>query len=267
MRGQRNFRLVRLITEFFLRPTVPHSLTVFANELNVSKTIISDDLMAINKAVSELGIGSFAVGKGRAGGARFIPCLSKEIREKFLSEMAVELSNPDRILPGGLIYYSDLIFQPDIAIKLAYCIASLYVNAKIDTVLTSEVKGIPVAIFVAQALGAKLSVCRFRNRASDGAAVAVHFPTSSGDVRTMYMGTRQMEQKSRVLIVDDFLRGGSTITGMMQMAEQFKANVVGVATIIANSKPKLKLKKECRSLLTLSIDAKGKGKLKVTDNE
>lgn len=267
MRGQRNLRLVRLMKEFFLRPTVPHSLTVFANEHNVSKTIIGDDLNAINKAIIELGLGSFTVGKGRAGGARFIPCLKKEIREEFLSELAVELSKPDRILPGGLIYYSDLIFQPVTALKLAYCIASLYANTKIDTVLTSEVKGIPVAIYVAQALGANLSVCRFRNRASDGAAVAVHFPTSSGDVRTMYMGTRQIEQKSRVLIVDDFLRGGSTITGMLQMADQFKANVVGVATIIANSSPKLKLKKECKSLLTLTLDSKGNSKLKVTNND
>ncbi len=266
MRGQRNLRLVKLMTEFFIRPTLPHSLTTFANELDVSKTIIGDDLNALNRAVTELGIGSFTVGKGRAGGARFVPCLSKEIREKFLSNLAVELSKPDRVLPGGLIYYSDLIFQPDIAIKLAYCIASLYANTKVDTVLTSEVKGIPVALFVAQALGAKLAVCRFRNRASDGAAVAVHFPTSSGDVRTMYMGTRQVEQKSRVLIVDDFLRGGSTITGMVLMAEQFKANIVGVATIIANAKPKLKLRKDCKSLLTLTIDTKGKSKLKVSDN-
>ncbi|MDO4218815.1 MAG: phosphoribosyltransferase family protein [Synergistaceae bacterium] len=266
MRRQRNLRLVSLLSDFLFRPTFPYSLTEYANEFDVSKTIISEDISAISNAIAELGLGSFTVGKGRAGGATFIPRLRKDIREKFLSELAVELSNPDRILPGGLIYYSDLIFQPNIAFKLAYCIASLYANTKVDTVLTSEVKGIPVAIYVAQALGAKLSVCRFRNRASDGAAVAVHFPTSNGDVRTMYMGTRQIEQKSRVLIVDDFLRGGSTITGMLQMAEQFKANVVGVATIIANAKPKLKLRKDCKSLLTLNIDSKGNSKLKVTDN-
>lgn len=54
-----------------------------------------------------------------------------------------------------------------------------------------------------------------RNRPSDGSAVAVHFPTKTGEVRAMYMGTKQLERGSRVLIVDDFMRGGSTAAGML----------------------------------------------------
>ena len=267
MHGQRNIRLTKLLAQLISQPNVNQPLVDFAHEFGVSKTIISEDVVAINKALQALDLGYIDVGKGRGGGGRFIPFISKETREKFLSGLADELSKHERLLPGGLIYYSDLIFQPAIAQKLAYCLASLYGDTQIDTILTSEVKGIPVALYLAQALNAKLSVCRFRNRASDGAAVAVHYPTSSGDVRTMYMGTHQMQQNSRVLIVDDFLRGGSTITGMALMADQFKAKVVGIATIIGNAKPKLKLKKKYKSLLTLNLGPRGSIKLSVTDNK
>ena len=267
MRGQRNLRLTKLLTQMLLHPNVTQHLIDFAVDFDVSKTIISDDVVAIDTSLRELGLGYVLVDKGRNGGARFVPFLSKENREQFLSDLAKELGKSKRILPGGLIYYSDLIFQPDIAQKLAFCLASLYDDVKIDTVLTSEVKGIPVALYLAQALNAKLAVCRFRNRASDGAAMAVHYPTSNGDVRTMYMGTQQMQKGTKVLIMDDFLRGGSTITGMALMAEQFKAKVVGVATIIANKKPKLKIDKRYSSLLTFSTDEYGITKLSVTHND
>ena len=45
--------------------------------------------------------------------------------------------------------------------------ASLFTETEPDVVMTSEVKGIPIAMFAAYALGVPLAVCRFRNRPSD----------------------------------------------------------------------------------------------------
>ena len=129
--------------------------------------------------------------------------------------------------------------------------------------MTSEVKGIPIAMFAAYALGVPLAVCRFRNRPSDGAAVGVHYPSANGDVKTMYMGTKQLKKGCRVLIVDDFMRGGSTAAGMYLMAQQFDAEVVGIGIFIASEEPKAKAVPNYRSLLTLCHE-NGTGKLKVT---
>ena len=104
---------------------------------------------------------------------------------------------------------------------------------------------------------------RFRNRPSDGSAVGVHYPSANGDVKTMYIGTKQLKKGCRVLIVDDFMRGGSTAAGMLLMARQFDAEVVGVGIFIASEEPKTKAVPEYRSLLTLSHE-NGTGKLKVT---
>lgn len=266
MRGQRTERLVRLAAKFMMCPSKLVSLTDLANKFDVSKTVISDDVEVINSAMGAEGFGQMVVDRGRSGGARFIPTCTPEYRRAFLSDIAQKLADPERNLPGGLIYYSDLIFNPETAIMLGYCMSSLFTETEPDVVMTSEVKGIPIAMFAAYALGVPLAVCRFRNRPSDGAAVGVHYPTASGDVKTMYIGTRQMKRGCRVLIIDDFMRGGSTASGMLLMAKQFDAEVAGVGVFIAYDEPKEKAVPDYRSLLTLRHDAEGDLKLEVTQD-
>lgn len=252
MRGQRTERLVRLATKFIVSPSKLISLTDLATKFNVSKTVISDDVEVINSAMAAEGFGQMHVDRGRSGGARFLPTCSPESRHELLEEFARELSDPDRKLPGDLIYYSDVIFNPSSALLLGYAMASLFSDSQPDVVMTSEVKGIPIAMYAAHALGAPLAVCRFRNRPSDGAAVGVHYPSATGEVKTMYMGTRLIKKGARVLIVDDFMRGGSTAAGMALMVKQFDAQHVGTGIFIASDDPVEKSVPEYKSLLTLS---------------
>lgn len=266
MRGQRTERLVRLASKFMLCPSKLISLTDLAAKFNVSKTVISDDVEVINSAMTAEGFGQMQVDRGRSGGARFIPYCTSEYRNEVLSGIAETLSDSERYLPGDLIYYSDLIFNPEIALSLGYAMASLFLDAQPDVVMTSEVKGIPIAMFAAYALGAPLAVCRFRNRPSDGSAVGVHYPTGNGDVRTMYMGTRQIKKGCRVLILDDFMRGGSTVAGMLLMVKQFDAQAVGTGVFIVSKEPEAKSVPDYRSLLTLSRD-NGQVKLTVSKNK
>src|SRR5690606_41715329 len=69
-------------------------------------------------------------------------------------------------------YYSDIIFNPYYTQLLGWALASMFIDSGADVVMTTEVKGIPIALYVAQGLGLPLAVCRFRNRPSDGPAVA-----------------------------------------------------------------------------------------------
>ena len=112
-------------------------------------------------------------------------------------------------------------------------------------------QGIPIALYVAQGLGLPLAVCRFRNRPSDGPAVALHYPSGTGEVRTMYMGTRNLKKGAKVLIIDDFMRGGSTISGMIMMTREFEASVVGKGVFIASALPEQKAISQYKALLVL----------------
>lgn len=253
MKGQRTERLIKIASRFLTCPSLQFSLTSLAEDFNVSKTVISDDVAVIDEAINSEGLGQIKVDRGRAGGASLVPQLSGSRRADLLDHIAEILSLDERMLPTGLIYYSDILFNPRYSWLLGLALASDFYNSRPDVVMTSEVKGIPLGMATAQALGIPLAVCRFRNRASDGPAVCVHFATQTGDVRSMYMGTKQLSQGDKVLVIDDFMRGGSTAAGMCQVVREFKAELVGIGVFLSAVDPVEKAVKNYKSLLNLSI--------------
>ncbi len=255
--------MIRIASRFLALPSKQISLTGVSEEFEVSKTVISDDMSIIDKAFREEGVGTLKVGRGRSGGAAMKPGFSGNDRSSFLGKVAAVLSSNDRILPGMLIHYSDILFNPAFARPLGYALASDFAGKEPDVVMTSEVKGIPLAIFTAHALGVPMAVCRFRNRPGDGPAVAVHYPSGSGEVRTMFMGTRFLTSGKRALIIDDFMRGGSTAAGMLLVAKEFGAEVIGIGIFIAASEPEKKAVSEYRSLLRLERGPDGTPVVKV----
>lgn len=257
MKSTRTERLIRMVTRFLLEPSRQHSLTDMAETFGVSKTVISDDASIIDRALSDEFIGRLDVERGRSGGAAFRPFLSEKLRRKWLEETVRLLNEPGRLLPGMLVYYSDILFHPLYARRLGFILASDFFDLKADIVMTSEMKGIPLAMFTAYALGIPLAVCRFRNRPSDGPAVAVHYQAANGDIRTMYMGTRHLSKGKRVLIIDDFMRGGSTVAGMFSVAEEFGAKPVGAGVFIVASQPESKAAPFYKALLRLERSETG----------
>lgn len=251
MKGQRTERLIRVAARFLTCPSRQISLTSIADDFLVSKTVVSDDVAIIDEALSQEGLGGINVDRGRTGGASFIPRMAAHVKEELLKEIVSLLSSEDRFLPGGLVYYSDILFNPHYALRLGYAMASLFCDTRPDIVMTSEVKGIPLAIFTAHALGIPLAVCRFRNRASDGSAVTVHYPAKNGEVKAMYMGTKLLSRGKKVLIVDDFMRGGSTASGMLLVAKEFGAEVTGTGIFMVSSDPEVKAVSSFKALLRL----------------
>ncbi len=251
MKGQRTERLIRTASRFLTCPSKQLSLTSLAEDFLVSKTVISDDVSIIDEALTREGLGGISVDRGRTGGASFVPRIAASVKDSLLKEIMEILNSEDRFLPGGLVYYSDILFNPHYALRLGYAMASLFNDTRPDVVMTSEVKGIPLAIFTAHAMGIPLAVCRFRNRASDGSAVTVHYPTKNGEVKAMYMGTKQLNKGKRVLIVDDFMRGGSTVSGMLLVAKEFGAEVAGTGIFMVSSDPEVKVVSSYKALLRL----------------
>lgn len=267
MKGQRTERLIRTSARFLTCPSRQLSLTSLAEDFLVSKTVISDDVAIIDEAFSREGLGGIVVDRGRTGGASFVPRIASEIKETLLNDLVSLLNSEDRFLPGGLVYYSDILFNPHYALRLGYAMASLFSETRPDIVMTSEVKGIPLAIFTAHAMGIPLAVCRFRNRASDGSAVTVHYPTKNGEVKAMYMGTKQLTRGKKVLIVDDFMRGGSTAAGMLLVAREFGADVTGTGVFIVSSDPEEKAVSSYKALLRLDGVEKRQPKVSLWEEE
>ena len=255
MKGQRTERLIRITSKFLSAPSRQISLTGLAEDFGVSKTVISDDVSMVNDSLTREGYGHLIVDRGRTGGAFYIPEFSAEKRDTFLKNVADILSDPSRLLPGGLIYYADVLFDPIYTDLLGLAFASDFKQVQPTLVMTTEVKGIGIALATARSLGIPLAVCRFRNRPSDGPAVCVHYPTVNGEVRSIYLGTKLISSTDRVLLIDDFMQGGSTLAGMGQLVHEFRAEVAGAGVFLVNDEPEEKVVTDYKALLKLSLKA------------
>ena len=108
-------------------------------------------------------------------------------------------------------------------------IASEYTEVEPDFVLTMETKGIPVAFATANALGIPLVIARHSSKVYEGSAVNISYVSGSGSIETMSLSRRAVKENQRALIVDDFLKGGGTAKGMVELMRAFNVTVAGMA--------------------------------------
>ena len=74
----------------------------------------------------------------------------------------------------------------------------------------------------------------------------------------MSLSRRALPANSKVLIIDDFMKGGGTAQGMLNLMQEFNAEVVGTGVMIATRDPQEKLIKDYTALLELVLIDEGK---------
>ena len=120
-------------------------------------------------------------------------------------------------------------------------------------VLTMETKGIPVAFATANALGVPLVIARHSSRVYEGSAVNISYVSGSGSIETMSLSRRAVKEHQQALIVDDFLKGGGTARGMVELMREFNVTVAGMAFVMATAAPEKKRISGEKALMTLEI--------------
>ena len=132
-------------------------------------------------------------------------------------------------------------------------VATEYYATEPDFVLTMETKGIPVAFATANALGVPLIIARHSSRVYEGSAVNINYVSGSGSIETMSLSRRAIRENQRALIVDDFLKGGGTARGMVELMREFNVSVTGMAFVMATAVPEKKRVSGEKALMTLEI--------------
>ena len=151
-----------------------------------------------------------------------------------------------------MIYMNDLILNPQIVSRLGEIIMQRSIELKPEYVMTVETKGIPLALSTAKAFNIPMVMARKEARITEGPAVSISYLSgSTKKIQSMSLPKKALPQGARVLIVDDFMRAGGTVSGLCELAEEVGAEVVGVYLFIAAKEPAEKLVKEYASLLTL----------------
>lgn len=249
MKVRRSERLVD--TTYFLLEH-PHTLiplTYFSEKYNSAKSSISEDLSIVKRTFAKHGIGILETMPGATGGVRYIPKIATEEALHYMTSLSRQLSDSTRLLPGGYVYLSDLLGSPEVLKNVGRIIASQYLDKSVDVVMTVATKGIPIAQAVATYLNCPFVIVRRDSKVTEGSTVSINYVSGSSDrIEKMELSRRSLERGSRVVVVDDFMKGGGTINGMKSLIEEFESELVGV-TVFAQSKVQGKELTDYQSLL------------------
>src|SRR3972149_743087 len=237
-RLRRGERMVVMAHHLLNAPHRLFSLGTFVELLGAAKSTISEDLGFMRQAFDRFQLGKVGTLAGAAGGVRYLPSPQRDRIRLLVEDACARLRDPSRVLPGGFLYTADLISTPSYAGPLGEAFATFFADSRPDVVLTMEVKGIPLALMTARAFDVPLVTVRREANVTDGPTVSVNYVSgSSRTVQPMPLPLRAIQPHSRVVFIDDFLRGGGTARGVVDLMREFQAEVVGVGVFIETAVP------------------------------
>ncbi|UOQ44677.1 pur operon repressor [Halobacillus salinarum] len=229
---KRSERLVAMTYYVLDRPRELISLPFFSQKYEAAKSSISEDLGIINKMFEQEGIGYLETVSGAAGGVKYIPAFSKDYSEQFVLKLCKQLEDPQRLLPGGYLFMSDILGSPETTRNIGRLFASAFADKEIDAVMTVATKGIPLAYSVASYLNVPVVIARRDPKVTEGSTVSINYVSgSTRKIQTMVLTKRSLEVGSKVCIIDDFMKAGGTINGMRNLLKEFNAEVAGIGVL------------------------------------
>lgn len=253
-RTERIAAVTRILTEC---PNTLFTLAQFCDMFKAAKSTMSEDISIIEASLRRHRLGAVETLAGAAGGVRYRPYVNRADAHRQVENIARMLCDPQRVLAGGFLYWSDILSTPDIVRRMGYIIAGEFQDAAADFVLTMETKGIPFALMTADALGVPLVIARHSSKVYEGSAVNINYVTGKGRIETMALARRAVRPGTRALIVDDFIRAGGTARGMISLMEEFEAEVIGTAFMMAQENPESRYISGDKSLMLFSEKADG----------
>ncbi len=251
---KRNERITIISNMLSTNPSVKFSFPYFCKIFDCAKSSISEDIEFIRNIFKENRLGEIVTTLGAGGGVEFLPNVKNGELKDILFEIEKRLNEEDRFLLKEFIYYGDILHSPKYLNAISNAICSNYYTKNITGVMTIETKGIPIAVDVARKLNAKIIVARKVNTISEGNTNSVHYKSgSSNKVKSMYVTKKSILKDDNILIVDDYIKGGGTVSGMIKMIKESDANFVD-AFVFIDEYPEVKKNFKYKSMYTMKRD-------------
>ncbi|TQQ84014.1 pur operon repressor [Peptacetobacter hominis] len=255
MKFKRTERIGAIVKILSDNPNKIYTLSYFTEQFNAAKSTISEDLLVVKNVFEKLHLGKVITISGAAGGVKYIPKTSKEENAEFLIDLCNRINDSERLLSGSFLYLIDLIYDPGIASRIGKIFASNIDYSDADYVVTMETKGIPMALMTANAMNLPLVIIRKDIKVSEGPTLSMTYASgNNGKLESMSLPRRALKPNSKVIIIDDFMRGGGTIKGMIDLMKEFNAEVAGIGVFISMMKPEKKMVEDYISLIQLDVE-------------
>ncbi|ELI4033446.1 pur operon repressor [Staphylococcus pseudintermedius] len=253
MRYKRSERIVYMTQYLINNPNKLVPLTYFVTKFEQAKSSISEDVQIIKETLVKEGLGTVETISGASGGVKYRPQMQKDEAQAVIEEVIALLQEKERLLPGGYLFLSDLMGNPALLKRVGRLIATIYMQEELDAIVTIATKGISLANAVASVLNLPVVVIRKDNKVTEGSTVSINYVSgSTRKIETMVLSKRTLKEHSNVLVVDDFMRAGGSINGVMNLMNEFKAHVKGVSVLVESKEVKQRLIEDYTSLVRLS---------------
>ncbi len=241
--------IIKILSDY---PNRLFSLKEFCTLFGAAKSTVSEDVATARGIFASSGAGSIETVAGARGGLKYVPALSMEKKAALIDTLADRMSEGSRILGGGFLYTSDLMCDSHLMFRVAQVFAEKFHACEADYVVTIETKGIPVAFFVAHMLDLPLVIARRESRVSEGSTVSINYFSGSSDrIQKMSLAKRAVEPGRKAIIIDDFMRAGGSIKGIIDVLAEFDVSVAGKGVVIAALEPKKKVVEDVFPIIKL----------------
>ncbi|WAA09487.1 pur operon repressor [Fervidibacillus albus] len=252
MGWKRSERLIDMTNYFIEHPNTLISLPFFSERYGAAKSSVSEDISILKDTFERQGIGKLVTIPGAAGGVKFYVKVKDELVKPFVEELCQFIENPNRLLPGGYLYMADIIGNPVLMDQVGRMLASKFAERSIDAVMTVATKGIPLAYATAKYLNVPVVIVRRDYKITEGPTVSINYVSgSSKRIQTMLLAKRSLKEGAKVLIVDDFMKAGGTINGMISLLKEFNADYEGIAVLVEANDVENRLVDEYTSIVKL----------------
>jgi xanthine phosphoribosyltransferase len=142
-----------------------------------------------------------------------------------------------KYLGGGILKVDNFINHQVDAALMDACgaeFAHLFANTGATRILTAEISGIAPALMTARHMGLPVVYARKTKPVTmpDTVYLTVAPSHTKGRMVELIVSPEYLSRGEKVLIIDDFLASGSTILGLVRLAQAAGSEVVGVGTLI-----------------------------------
>lgn len=263
-RIERTGTIIKILSE---NPSKLFSLSHFTEMFGAAKSTISEDIAICKRIIEATGDGEILTVAGAAGGVKYVPKVSKPIIKSFQAALSDKLNEPNRVLTGGFLYTSDIMFNPSIAKQAGRIFATRFMDLNADYVVTIETKGIALAEMTAEALNLSLVVMRREGKISEGSTLSINYISGSSDkIQKMSVSKKSLLPGTKAIIIDDFMRGGGSASGMVEMLSELEVETVGIGVLIATREPEQKRVNNYFPILYLDNEAGSQSGITISPN-
>lgn len=154
-----------------------------------------------------------------------------------MEELKRRIRTEGRDLGKGILKVDSFInhqIDPDLMVRVGREMARQFADTDINKVLTAEISGIAPALATGHALDVPVVYARKTRPVTMTGPVFVEVAPSHTKGRDIFLmvSTEFLGPGDRVLVIDDFLATGATISALVRLVSHAEAELVGVGTVV-----------------------------------